>query len=814
MKNLILIVLAFTCACKLFAQQPTQTVRGKVSELETNFPVIDILVRIQTSDSTLILRTKTDLDGIYEIKNVPIGKHELRIVSNLYNPFSTSITVNSGRELIVDISLQELINEVEEIVIVAQKQGEVKNEMATVSAIQFSVEETERYAGSRGDPARMASNFAGVQGADDSRNDIVIRGNSPLGIVYKVEGIDIPNPSHFAISGSTGGPVSIINNKSLANSDFFMSAFPAEYGNSISGVFDLKLRNGNNKQHEFSGQFGFLGTEIMTEGPLSKNKRASYFVMGRYSTLSMFQFIGIKIGTDAVPVYGDGAFKFTFPLKKNGQISVWGMGGKSEIAIKISDQKTYSEEFYGEGDRDQYFGTTMASTGITLKKTVNEKTFWTSTIAYSFDEQHSHHDYLIRSLDTVQLDGKDQVNISVDSIYPLMGYQFKTSKIQGYTSFNYKLTKQHIFRFGINVDALIFNNTDSVKNVLQTAFVNRWDYKGMGVLIQPFVQWKFRISEAMDLTAGLHSQIFTFSNSVSPIEPRVGWKWQVNKTNRISAGAGLHSQTQPYYVYTFHQFDQNGNKVYHNKNMDFSKSIHSALAYEKSLKKGFTIRTEVYYQYLYNIPVTLAPSSFSIINQGSGFARFFPDSLVNEGTGTNYGIELTVQKFFDKSFYILFTASVYDSKYKGSDGIERSTSYNSLYASNMLFGKEFKLNAKHLIGIGGKITVAGGRRYGYIDLPATNLQKELIFSDSLFNERQFKDYFRADLKILWRMNAAKVTHEIGLDLVNLFNTRNLLGLAYAPNLADPTVEPLAEKTQLGFLPIFYYKIEFKLGKGI
>ena len=149
-------------------------------------------------------------------------------------------------------------------------------------------------------------------------------------------------------------------------------------------------------------------------------------------------------------------------------------------------------------------------------------------------------------------------------------------------------------------------------------------------------------------------------------------------------------------------------------------------------------------------------------------------------------MELTLQKFFDKSFYILTTVSIYDSKYKGSDGIERNTSYNGLYTANILFGKEFKLGQKHTIGLGGKITVAGGKRYGYINLAETSTQKELIFSDSLFNTRQFKDYFRADLKISWKMNARKVTHEIGLDLVNILNTRNILGLAYAPDLADPS----------------------------
>jgi hypothetical protein len=260
MKQLIVLLVLFIAPFAI--AQPTQTVRGKVVEKETENEVIGGQVSLLLDNQTKYTAI-TNENGEFVITKVLVGKYVLKVVAPSYIASTQTVTVNSGTESIVEVKLLESVAEVEEVVILAQKQGEVKNEMATVSAQQFSVEETERYAGSRGDPARMASNFAGVQGADDSRNDIVVRGNSPLGIVYKVEGIDIPNPSHFAISGSTGGPVSIINNKSLSNSDFFMSAFPAEYGNSLSGVFDLKLRSGNNNRHEFTGQFGFLGTEVL-----------------------------------------------------------------------------------------------------------------------------------------------------------------------------------------------------------------------------------------------------------------------------------------------------------------------------------------------------------------------------------------------------------------------------------------------------------------------------------------------------------------------------------------------------------------------
>jgi hypothetical protein len=800
-------------AYSVHAQVPTQTIRAKVFDSETNFPLIGVRLEINLPTP---IRAGSDVEGNVVIKQVPVGRHDITASFIGYDTKTVTVEVTSGKELVVNIPMTERITQKNEVTLTGKKRGEVINEMAVLSAQQFSVEETNRYPGSRMDPARMASNFAGVQGSDDSRNDIVVRGNSPLGVVYRVEGIDIPNPSHFAVSGSTGGPVSILNNKILGNSDFFMSAFPAEYGNSTSGVFDLKLRNGNNNQHEFTGQFGLFGTEVLAEGPMGKGGKSSYLVMGRYSSLAIFQKLGVSLGTDAVPVYGDGAYKFNWKLKNGGQLSWWGMGGKSDIDIMISEQTKYSTEFYGEGDRDQFFGTSMYVSGLTYKKSLNEKTYVSATLSRSREEQHTRHEYLHRTLSITNAD----TTIRVDSSYQMLGYDFRTMKLSGYFAVNHKINKQHLVKAGINFDVMSFNLLDSVLNNLddRNSWKTRWDYNGMGVLVQPFVQWKWKVNDNMDVTAGLHSQYFTLSNSISPAEPRVGWKYRMGGNQAVFAGAGLHSQTQPYYTYAYDP-DNNGNS--HNIKMDFSRSVHSGVGYEKSFGPGLNFKTEAYYQYLYNLPISANPNSFSLVNAGGGFSRVFPnDTLVNEGKGVNYGLEFTLQKYFSKSFFFMFSASIYDSKYLASDGKWRNTSYKGAniadnidlsYVWNVLAGKEFKIGKKHVIGVGTKITRAGGRRYGLVDIAQTMDSKEILFQDSLFNELTFADYFRVDLKINWRMNTKKLTHEFGLDLVNLLNTKNLLSLAYAPRL-DPNdnSDPIAEKQQLGRLPIFYYKIDFKL----
>lgn len=186
-----------------------------------------------------------------------------------------------------------------------------------MSARQLSTDEAFRYAGTRSDPSRMAQNFAGVSGTNDGRNDIIIRGNSPVGVLWRMDGIDIPNPNHFSTLGATGGPVSILNINTLKNSDFLTSAFPAQYGNALAGVFDLKLRNGNNEKNEFIGQLGFNGFEFGAEGPLNKNSKASYLVNYRYSMVAALQSIGLNFGTgSATPYYQNSTFKINIPTKK------------------------------------------------------------------------------------------------------------------------------------------------------------------------------------------------------------------------------------------------------------------------------------------------------------------------------------------------------------------------------------------------------------------------------------------------------------------------------------------------------------------
>lgn len=787
--------------------QVTGTVRGTVVEAESQFPVPMVTVELQID--TTINQMTGGIDGDFKFENITVGRHTLIISAIGFETLVRSnIIVNSGKETILALELQESVLEVGTAEVAASSRPtDVMNEMATVSARAFTVAETDRYAGSRGDPARMASNFAGVQGADDSRNDIVVRGNSPQGVLWRVEGIDIPNPNHFAIPGTAGGPVAILNNKFLSNSDFFTGAFPAEFGNSTAGVFDLRLRNGNRNTHEFSAQFGFLGTELLAEGPLSKSKGHSYLGMYRYSTVEMFSALGIDIGTSAVPKYQDAAFKVNLMGKSGSTLALWGMGGKSSVDILISNQTSPERNIFGENDRDQYFRSKMGLTGATWSKPFNSSTYLRTTLAHGVDIQDSYHEQVFRHLEADN-------TYQVDSILPIMTYQFVQHKTSLSSALNKKFNRKVSLRTGAIIDLYGWQFTDSIADRTPGSeswgqWQRRWDADEASAMVQAFAQIKWRPAEKWTVVAGWHMQHLTLNGSSSLFEPRLGTTFAINEKQRLSFGLGQHSQMQPGYMYFYgNETDENDDLVAHNKDMGFSRSQHAVMGYDVQFGKRLSAKAEVYYQRLYDIPVTAVASSFSMINAGSGFARQFPDALENTGSGRNYGLELTLVRSFDKGLFFMATGSVFNALYTGSDGVERNVEFNGKYAWNLLGSKEWKLNHGTSFVSGLKLTGLGGRWYGEVDEEASNLAREIVWDEETRNTLQFDPYFRADVKLNFKFNREKATHEVGMDLVNITGRKNILKLTYAPDESEDGGSSIREEYQLGFLPVFFYRIDF------
>ena len=784
MRKYILIVLLFINQLT-FAQNNKQNIRGIVIDKlsQTTLPGANVQILNGTENKG----TSTDANGNYVLKEISPDRYEIKVTFIGYKDvIIPNVVVTSGKETILDITMEENVTTLNEVVIKDNSKDKTINNLTTISARTFSMEEVNRYSGGRSDAARLAANFAGVSAPDDSRNDIVIRGNSPVGVLWRINGMNVTNPNHFASVGTTGGAVSALNTNMLKSSDFLTSAFPSEYGNATAGVFDIGFRNGNSQKRESSLQFGLItGMEAMTEGPISKKNNSSYLMGYRYSLAGVASALGIDYGTTAIPTYQDLSFNINSGNSKIGKFTLFGILATS--SIKISGGNPGS--MYGGGDGHD-LSSTIGIIGLNHFIQINKKSFLSSTLGLNYSKTVQI-DYSFDRLTSTNYT-KEENNVAKT------GYNFSTS-------FNSKINSRLFIKLGIQDELIGLNLYYRVKERIVDEWKQIWNYDSYTNLAQAYVHAKYSFNDKFTLNAGVHAQMFFLNNSLS-IEPRLGIKYEVSNKSCFSFGYGLHSQMQPINVYFLQTQNQDSSYTYNNKGLDFTKSHHFVLGYDFRPFTDWRLKAEVYYQYLFNVPVNTYSSSYSMLNTGAGFKTDLEDSLTNKGTGTNYGIELTIEKFFSKGYYALFTSSLYSSKYKGSDGVERNTAFNGRYVYNILGGKEWKVGGdrRNKICVDLKLTNAGGRAYTPIDLSASQTFGRNVLSTDA-NSDYYATYFRMDFKVGYTLNGKKrkVSQSISLDLQNITNNKNVFSQEY-----DDRSRSIKTTYQLGFFPNFIYKIQF------
>ncbi len=777
------------------AQSGLQTVKGTVIDKESEMPLIGSSVELIVNGE--ILGTTTDLDGRFYINGVSPGRHAIRVSYLGYESQNIpNIIVSSGKEVILNIGLEESIVALDEVVIKASTpKDKAINEMAAVSARTFSLEEVVRYSGGRNDVSRLVSNYAGVSTADDSRNDIVIRGNSPTAVQWKLEGMAIPNPNHFATLGTTGGPVSALNTNLLRNSDFLTSAFPAEYGNALSGVFDIGFRSGNKDNYETTLQLAaFSGVEAMFEGPLSKNKNASFVVSFRNSFVGLANELGIPIGTNATPDYRDLSFKIDLGRTALGKFEIFGIGATSDISFLATE--TDPNDLFAEPDSDARAQSRLGIFGIKHTALLNDKTYIRTSILAS----HAKNDFIQERYTDETLSEKFQYASANDVLNRQVMNIFLNSKQSARYTLRTGITVERMDVSTLSTDSSgnPDNNGDGIED-LETVRDSEQEL----FLFEAYAQEKIKLSQKSTLNLGLHVQYLDFTEDLV-WEPRASFSFELSDRDKINAGYGLHSQITPL-PFLFQTRTVDGEIVLMNKELEFTKSHHFVLGWDRALGSDWRSKVELYYQSLFDVPVELEQSSFSVLNFGADFGFPSRGQLVNTGTGRNYGLELTLEKFFSNQFYGLLTSSIFASKYTGSDGIERSTAFANNFVFNFLGGKEFSIGRNNTLTVDFKYTYAGGRRFTPVDLEASQqIDSEVLKESQAFSER-YPYYMRIDFKIGIRLNSdkRKFSQQFFLDFQNITNRENVFVNRY-----NRVTNEVNTVYQSGFFPDIMYRVQF------
>ncbi len=777
-------MIQFLLSMGVYAQQTesqfTQNIRGVVTDAVSGSPLAYVTITIQGKPG---IGTATDEKGSFTLTGIPIGRHSIQASYVGYETYITNeILVTSSKEVYLEIPLTESSYSLDEVVVKASFDKDLPlNKMALTGGHMLTVEEASRFAGGLDDPARLVSSFAGVA-STPSANGISVHGNAPHLLQWKLEEIEIPNPNHFAdIATLGGGILSSLSGNVLGNSDFFSGAFPAEYGNAVSGVFDMKLRNGNTQNYEHAFQLGTLGIDFESEGPINRKKNSSYIVNYRYSMMGLMGKIDPDASVDQFD-YQDLNFRLNFPTQKSGTFSIWGTALVDSYKQKFEVNPELWEYFSdkNKGVSKQY----MASGGLTHRYFFNENTFLRSTLASTYSKY----------------DIKQEVFNPELVSTPYGSLDSHSTNIIFNTSLNSKLSSKFTNKTGLTFTNMLYKM--DLKLAPQEAQPLETISKGDGdtYLISAYSTSSLDLSPRVTFNFGLYAQMLTLNNHKT-IEPRASIRWNSTAKSSIALAYGMHSRMEKMDVY-FVKTKSTGDASL-NKDLDFTKVHHAMLSYNYKFSDKISLRFEPYFQYLYNVPV-IADSSYSVLNRRDFYVE---NQLINTGNGMNYGLDVTLERYLNNGYYYLVTGSIFSSRYCGGDGIWHNTKYNRNYIANVSGGKEWIMgkNKNRIFSVNLRMTLQGGDRYSPVDVDATmqDPDKEVHSDEANAFSKQFGPMFLLNYTISYKVNKKKISHEFGIKALNAFEQVEYGGHQY--NFVTNQIEANEYAAALNNL---YYKIEF------
>lgn len=792
----------FTIACMLFSNAlAAQTLRGTVTDAITGEPLIGASVKIVELDTQGA--AVTNIDGQYRIQVKQSGRYTVVTTYVGYEPSELKeVLIAGSKEVVADIALRENNRELTEVVVKPRV-----NKMATVNptslvgGVMLSMEEATRFAGGVNDPARLVSAFAGIS-ASANGNGVSVHGNAPQMMQYRIEGVEVFTPNHYNDFYEAGfGMVSALNANVIGNSDFFTSTFNANYSNSLSGVFDMKMRTGNNSKYENILQVGTVSEEFTSEGPISKKNNSSYIFNYRYGFTSLAEKIGI-IDYDTKFDFQDFSLKLNFPTKTAGTFSIFALGyydSAEDYAPDIDDISTIYDASRQDGHLWGLLG------GASHKIHFGNKWTWRTTLAYNGQHIKSNIGYwgLKRSAANVLT-----MPVGYEEPRNLMPYstqKMNEDRLTVNTELSKQLTPKWLVQFGGEYSHRFFNlgysSTDFVYSLAPfTDWVKTKGDTGLGSM---FWQNVIKPSETFSLNLGVAATYFAFSKDFS-VEPRVSMKWEPNDHNSFSLGYGLHSMVERMDAYFY---EENGQQV--NKDLGLSKAHHLLATYIYKFSDNLNLRLNAYYQYGFNTPVGINGSTFCSVNR---FMNYFDEPLVNDGNTRNYGADLTLEHYMSHGFFGQVNGSLFRSEYRAQDKVWRHQLYDRGYMVKVLGGKEWMMGKRkqNIFNVSVKYTLQGGPRYTPMDIDAMNalmdagqMVEHELFKDNEAMSKQYKPEHTVDLTVSYKINGKKVSHTIAFEGLNLLMNETPFVERY--DLRTRTVK--TDKTGIS-LPNLFYRLDF------
>jgi hypothetical protein len=758
-----LFLFVLSCVSQAQAQEITQTVVGKVKEATTHelLPGANVSV---FQKGELVTGASTDGHGKFSLTLIP-GRYRLEVSFTGYQSIEQELLVIAGKSPLLEITLQESPTVLEEVTV-------NPTSISEPGVTSLSIEKTLRVPANFFDPVRMLTSYPGVVTTNDQANSIAVKGYSPNGVLWRLQGLDIVNPNHTANAGTlsdkptvSGGGVSILSAQLLDKTDFHSGNLSPRYGNALAGVMDMSLRAGSTEKMQYTAQASLIGIDLAAEGPINKEKQSSFLVNYRYSTIGLLSQMGVDFGDETIN-FQDVSFNLNFPSKKGGNLSVFGFAGWSK---NLFDAKLEAE---WEEEKDRYtinYDGTAYGAGFVSQF----KPGWASV-----------------SLGA-SVSGQEQNRTSQGTIVPYPnvykeGYSSDRTIVSSFLKGVHKINRGFI---ELGASTSYFTNHMDVSTITQL-YIDPFtpNVKGTvdGFLIQPYLSWQQYIGK-FNLNAGIRYVNFSYNQSDS-FEPRVSISRNFTD-NIFTLSYGLTSQWQQTQTYL----------TAGNNNLPFSKSNQFTLEWRRKFNTDVSVVSSVYYHELFNVPIAPGVQHYSLINQWEDFPR---ENLVGDGKGRNYGLDAYVEKRFYGDMYFMVSGSLYQSEFSTNGILYEDSRFNGNFTSSLLTGKEWKSKNK-AFGVHARVLYSGGLRQLPIDQVSSEFVGTTMYSASEGYSVKYPNYFRTDLRVSWRKNKPGYTRTLSIDVQNLTGQLNVAYQYY-----DTYLKQVTTKYQLGIIPVIAYRVDF------
>jgi hypothetical protein len=757
----LVILVSILFYSNLFGQVQKQVVRGVVLDAHSREPIELALISAKTAKTG----AKSDSLGRFRLE-LPLGRHILSISRGGYEPKQvTDILVTSAKELDLSIELSRTVND--EVIV----SGDETMQIREIGARSFTMEQTSRIAGGFDDPARFATAFAGVT-SGVSNNAIIVRGNAPTAIQWRLNGVEIPNPNHFAdLQSFGGGGLTALSTQVISSSKFLIGALPSPYQNGLAGAFDIQMREGNSQNFEHTFQLGGIGIDAASEGPIGLGDGSSYLFNYRYSTLTLLE--PLLPEEAAGTSFQDLAFNVNVPMGAD-KILLWGFGLTDNSGTDV--EKDPSLRIYPSDIEQQEIDQIAYATGLSHKTAFGSMSL-NSTLAYTERRLDLSTNTLYRDVlqPTARIDTR-QGDLSLT-----------TQAVGEIATGVYFLSGIRLVRLGFDLG---LSRADS-----GVALARVVDNTGTALLANAHAGIEMNCGD-LKVETGLATQYLDISRKVS-LEPRVSLTYKLTGDQSLGLAYGLHSRMERL---SYYYIDLGGSLL--NKDMDFSKAHHLVGQYKAQLAEGLSMELSPYYQSLFSVPIVRG-TPISLINNANDW--FFARELHNEGRGKNYGIDLTLEQSLMEGYFFLLSGSLLKSEYQTDDNLWRQTRYDRVGAINAVLGSEWSLDEanKNTLALSVRGTYQGGLREMTLLQEASKAANMVVLDTASAFNRQLPSQAILHFTASYRFNGAGHSWVIALGLLNITGAEEFTG--YRKNLKTGEFE---EQWDALVIPNLSIKLEF------